>query len=138
MDELNWFEKSQLTGRFRRHTRQQKEFVWSLRDHPTPAETALWKILQKKQLGGFKFRKQHRIGPYIADFYCHSASLVIEVDGAIHLQRQEYDTHRTQWLNSIGVTVIRFKNEAVLNNPEQVKREIIKALEKLKGHTSSA
>jgi 5-methyltetrahydrofolate--homocysteine methyltransferase len=124
----NWFEKSKLAGRFRGLTGNEKQRVFKLRDNPTPAEVALWKLLRKKQVGGFRFRFQHKIGPFIADFYCPAASLVIEVDGPIHQQRKEYDANRTAWLESIGLKVIRFSNEEVLTQPDQVKAIILNEL----------
>jgi 5-methyltetrahydrofolate--homocysteine methyltransferase len=123
-----WFDKSKLTGRFRRLSSDEKLFVFELRDHPTQAEIALWELLRKKRVGGFRFRFQHKIGPYIADFYCPAASLVIEVDGPIHRNRREYDTNRTAWLQSIGLKVIRFSNEEVLTQPDQVKAILLKEL----------
>jgi 5-methyltetrahydrofolate--homocysteine methyltransferase len=124
----NWFDKSKLTGRFRRLTENDKQYVFELRDNPTPAEIALWKLLRKKRVGGFRFRFQHKIGPFIADFYCPAANLVIEVDGPIHQSRKKYDANRTAWLESIGLKVIRFSNEEVLTQPEKVKPAILKEL----------
>ena len=128
--ETDWYEQSKITGRFRRLNNKEKQLVFELRDNPTPAEIALWKMIQKKQVEGFKFRQQHKIGPYIVDFYCHSANLAIEVDGPIHQMRQEYDTNRTAWLNSIGLKVIRFSNEEVLYHAEQVRTRILEELKR--------
>jgi len=93
----------------------------------TQAESLLWQELRNRNLSGFKFRRQHPIGKYIADFYCHEAKLIIEVDGKIHLDKNqiEYDNNRTQDLEALGLRVIRFTNEEVIN-------EIGKVLEKIK------
>ena len=85
-----------------------------LRDNPTNAETVLWGYLKQRPLGQ-KFRRQHPIGIYIADFYCHSLKMVIEVDGNIHAEPEvaEKDARRQIDLEQDGLTVIRFKNEEV-------------------------
>lgn len=125
MDRL---ERSQLVGRFRRLSDTAKERCWDFRDHPTLAEAAMWEILHGKKLGGFKFRRQHKIGPFIVDFYCHAANLVVEVDGPIHERQQDEDVKRSAWLTSIGLTVIRFRNEEILNEKGLVKQRILEAL----------
>ena len=106
-----------------------RAYQMELRQNPTPAETALWKTLRNKQLGGFKFRRQHIIGIFIVDFVCLKSKLIIEVDGRIHDFQKEYDEARTNYLNTEGFRVIRFPNEEVLYGIDAVKNEIIKALE---------
>jgi very-short-patch-repair endonuclease len=64
--------------------------------------------------GGFKFRRQHAIGPYFVDFYCVQASLVIEVDGSIHDGQVDQDVARQQYLESLGLRVLRFTNDEIL------------------------
>jgi methionine--tRNA ligase beta chain len=93
-----------------------KEFLKSGRSNPTEAEKALWQMLRGKKLEGFKFRRQHIIGSYIADFVCLDKMLIIEVDGLIHQlpENKVNDLERTEWLNKEGFTVIRFTNEEVL------------------------
>jgi very-short-patch-repair endonuclease len=73
-----------------------------LRQPQTPAEQSLWKVLQNRQLVGFKFHRQHPVGGFIADFFCARAGLVVEVDGDSHAGREEYDSRRTAWLESQG------------------------------------
>lgn len=104
-----------------------------LRENPTKAEKALWEVLKKKQLLGLRFKQQHPVNTFIADFYCHSLKLVIEVDGDIHdvEGNKEYDENRTAELESFGITVIRFRNAEVLKNIKAVKREIEEVCEKL-------
>ena len=100
-----------------------------LRQGETDAEAKLWYFLQNRHLDGFKFRRQHSIGPYIVDFYCASAHVAIELDGSQHLQQQAYDEQRTAYLQTQGVArVLRFTNDAVLANPLAVLEEIRAAL----------
>ena len=87
------------------------------------AEASLWNRLRGDQLG-VRFRRQHRVGSYIADFFAHAVKLVVEVDGDSHAERQEYDEKRTHWMNEQGLTVIRFTNEDVLKNLDAVVQSI--------------
>lgn len=97
-------------------------FARELRRNRTVAEMVLWARLRRKALGGFRFRQQHPIGPYIADFYCDEAGLVVEVDGDVHDEdmRQMRDRYRDLALTGHGLEVLRFDNEEVLNNTEEV------------------
>ncbi len=97
-----------------------------LRKSLTPAEATLWKYLQKKQLKGRKFRRQHSIENYIVDFYCASEKVIVELDGAVHLDfaQQNYEEERTQNLERLGFTVVRFENKLVFENIEDVLEEI--------------
>jgi very-short-patch-repair endonuclease len=104
------------------------ELAQKFRLHPTPAEQRLWEVLQNKKPNGLRFRRQHPIGRYIADFYCHGKGLIVEVDEDIHLlpERMEYDKVRDEILVQM-FTVLHLKNDAVLNNIEYCKRRIIDA-----------
>ena len=82
----------------------------ALRKSMTLAEKILWDKLRRRQLKGLFFRRQHPYGMYILDFFCHDANLAIEVDGEIHLNNISYDNERTEYLESTGLTVIRFSN----------------------------
>ena len=107
-----------------------KDFAEENRKHPTQAESILWEFLRGKQLG-CSFRRQHVIGQFIADFVCLERNLVIEIDGGYHQlpEQQTSDEERSEWLNSQGLKVMRFTNDEILNNIEQVinriKEEII-------------
>ena len=92
----------------------------------TEAEGVLWQRIRGKKLSGFKFRRQHPVDYYIVDFYCHECRLVIEVDGKIHEENdnRDYDKNRTQDLIALGLTVIRFTNEQVLQKIDLVLEEI--------------
>jgi 5-methyltetrahydrofolate--homocysteine methyltransferase len=99
-----------------------KQFAREMRNKPTEAEKMLWNILSNKGIDGHKFRRQHIIGNYIADFICLKSNLIIEVDGSNHQlpENQASDVERTKWLLSQGYRVIRFKNEEVLFEIEKV------------------
>lgn len=84
--------------------------------NPTPAEERLWQALRRRQLNGLRFRRQHVFERFIVDFYCPAVALVIEVDGDIHDRQQEYDALRTEFLEALGLFVLRFRNEDVFEN----------------------
>ena len=100
-----------------------------LRKELTPAERKLWTIIRNDQLG-FNFRRQHAIGNFIPDFVCIEKKLIIELDGSQHLEQEEYDKERTQYLESQGYKVIRFWNNDVINSIEGVILVVMNALEK--------
>ncbi len=106
------------------------EFAQENRKKMTPAELILWDALKEKKLDGWKFRKQHPMGSYILDFYCHKAKLGVELDGGYHdmPQQKEYDAKRTAILQDAGISLVRFRNEAVIQDMENVLAEILKAL----------
>ena len=97
-----------------------------LRLKQTPAERLLWELLRNRQPLGFKFRRQHQFGDYIADFYCHDAQLVVECDGAAHGSNEawQHDQQRDVYMVAQGLRVLRFSNEQILENTETVLREI--------------
>ncbi|QCX38201.1 DUF559 domain-containing protein [Aureibaculum algae] len=98
----------------------------ALRNKSTSAEATLWISLQRKQLRGRKFRRQHSIDNYIVDFYCASENLIIELDGAVHLglAQQNYDEERTRLLEDLGYKIVRFENKLVFESLEGVLEEI--------------
>src|SRR5690554_2112627 len=104
------------------------EKAQEMRNKPTEAESVLWEYLKSKKLG-HKFRRQHLIDEFIVDFVCLSKKLVIEVDGKIHENQHEEDAARTSVLDSLGYTVIRFKNEEVIGDLDNVLKTITKHLE---------
>jgi very-short-patch-repair endonuclease len=101
-------------------------FAQSLRKKMTRAEQALWAELKGRKFLNLKFRRQHPIHWYIADFYCHEKRLVIEVDGRIHERDhvKEHDENRSAELAGFGIHVLRFSNEQVLSSIHDVLREI--------------
>ena len=114
---------------FQRNRRAQKTTRQHLRTHGTPAEGRLWRALQRRQLGGLKFRRQYGVGVYVLDFYCPAAKLAVEVDGSVHddPMQAEYDATRTRVLAEAGVRVIRFPNEAVCDDLDGVCAAILRA-----------
>ena len=96
-----------------------------MRREMTPSERKLWARLRAGRLEGYHFRRQQIIEPYIVDFYCHQAGLVIEVDGSIHQDQQEYDRQRDHDLQSLGLRMMRFSNTDVNHNLEIVLEEIL-------------
>jgi very-short-patch-repair endonuclease len=101
----------------------------ALRNNMTEPEKKLWQILRSKQMG-VKFRRQHGIGYYIADFYCPELKLVIEVDGDSHssANAQAYDAIRRDFMASLGITTLRFTNDQVMNNIEGVHQHLTQYL----------
>ncbi len=90
----------------------------------TDAEALMWKLLRGRRLAGAKFRRQHPIGRYILDFYCHELKLCIELDGSQHAEQQEYDLARNAWLEEQGITSLRFWNNQILEETESVMESI--------------
>ena len=103
-----------------------------LRNNLTPAEATLWLALKNRQLAGRRFRRQVSIGNYIADFYCPSEKLIIELDGESHFTEEGYkhDLRRDKYLNDLGLKVIRFENETIFHCYEGVLEEIQEAFRK--------
>src|SRR5437868_2765580 len=108
------------------HYGKLKEYALEHRGNGTLAENALWQALRGKQLDGVKFRRQHIINSYIADFVSLEHKLIIEVDGLIHQlpENKDSDEERTRHLKELGYDVIRFKNDEVLQNIKKVKTKI--------------
>jgi very-short-patch-repair endonuclease len=97
-----------------------------LRKNATEAEEFLWLALRENQLDGYKFRRQHPLSIYIADFYCHKLKLVIEIDGGYHQSKEQIllDEERTATIAFQGLKVIRFTNEEVLLKLPEVLNKI--------------
>ncbi len=109
-----------------------KRFAKENRSHPTEAERMMWKLLSGMNLG-VRFRRQHIINDYIADFTCLEKKLIIEVDGAYHFTDEQLgeDAYRTEILERYGFKVIRFKNDNVLYDTANVLNTIIDEIEKI-------
>ena len=110
-----------------RHDPAAYRLARALRRPLTPSEAILWRELRGKQLGRFKFRRQQPVGPYIADFYCAAAKLVVELDGDSHVGREDHDAKRTAYLEAVGLRVVRFWNTEVYDNLEGVLTGILDA-----------
>lgn len=104
-----------------------------LRTSATRAEKRLWSRLRSRQWLGLKFRRQHPLGTFIVDFYCHEAELAIEIDGGQHAEEKQsvYDQKRTELLRAKGIRVLRFWNNEVLRNLEGVLEAIAEELSAL-------
>ena len=105
-----------------------RSFAKQLRRQSTEAEKRLWAALRSRQLSGAKFRRQVPIGPYVADFVCPAASLVIEIDGGQHGSQAEDDARRSECLAREGYRVVRFWNNEVMDNLPGVLETIMREL----------
>jgi very-short-patch-repair endonuclease len=121
-------EFSQLAGRWRQIPDAFLQQVRQLRQQQTPAEKFLWELLRDRRFLDAKFRRQHTLGSYIADFYCHQAHLVIELDGDIHQNQTLRDQDRDQWMQANGLTVLRFPNDAVYQKTAEVLNAIAETI----------
>lgn len=108
-----------------------KQFAREMRHAPTDAEQRLWYFLRDRRLGGYKFRRQHPVGNYIADFACIEGRLIVELDGGHHAEifQQEKDKVKTAFFTQRGFRVLRFWNHQVLNDTQAVLEEILRVLE---------
>lgn len=117
-----------------------KEFARELRNNSTKAEIILWQKLKRKQMYGYDFHRQKPLDNYIVDFFCHELMLAIEVDGYSHQFEEVYDkdVRKTQRLNELGVSVLRFTDNEVLKEMFSVMLAIenfITEFEKQERHT---
>ena len=111
------------------------QYARELRADQTSAEEILWQQLRGRKLEGLKFRRQHPLVEFVADFYCHEKRLVIELDGAVHdsENNKDYDQARTNWLGELNIMVIRFRNHEIHQKLDFVLNEIrncVKEIEK--------
>jgi very-short-patch-repair endonuclease len=105
-----------------------------LRREMTGAEKRLWQMLRSRQTEGYRFRRQVPIGRFIADFVCHEARLIVEIDGGQHDPSSEPEASRTRFLESEGYRVLRFWNNEVLDNPEGAQTVIAEDLRRVHPH----
>lgn len=117
-------------------SKEMKEWVREQRANASEAETLLWEILRGQRLEGWKFRRQHPLGGYLLDFYCHKARLAVEIDGEIDRDDEQvkYAAEKWAYLNTQHIHVIRFAEQEVLDDPEAVHNSI---LEQILLHTST-
>jgi very-short-patch-repair endonuclease/restriction endonuclease S subunit/predicted nucleotidyltransferase len=100
-----------------------------MRKKQTPAEDLFWELVRNRRFMDLKFRRQHQLGDYVADFYCHEHRLVIELDGGVHDAQHKKDRKRDAWMKAQGYTVLRFMNEQLLDDPESVLNKIAASIE---------
>ena len=105
-----------------------KDMARALRRDPSDAEQKLWEKVRGRRSYNLKFRRQYPIGPYVADFCCIEAQLVIELDGGQHAEAVARDRERTHFIEGAGFRVIRFWNEEVLREMEYVLERIGQAI----------
>ncbi len=108
--------------------RARTEAARDLRKRQTIAESKLWQKLRKRQIQGFKFRRQFPIGSYFADFCCMDKKLVIEVDGGIHMNTKNEDENRSHYIRELGFRVLRFSNAEILADIDAVCDQIVVTL----------
>jgi len=115
------------------YTKKALSYCKFLRNNATDSEKLLWYYLKKKQMGGFKFRRQQPIGPYIVDFYCASVKLIVELDGSLHnhQKRKYHDLERDKFLSKEGHTILRIQCHEIFRNSEGVLETIWSYLTKL-------
>jgi very-short-patch-repair endonuclease len=99
---------------------ERRQFARALRKHATKAEDVLWERLRGSRFHGAKFRRQVPLDRYVADFYCHAANLVVELDGKQHEWFADYDAARTEVLERLGVRVVRLTNADVCDDLDSV------------------
>ena len=109
-------------------TSEKKQRAKELRREMTPEEALLWHELRTNKLAGWHFRRQQVIDGFIVDFYCHAASLIIEVDGGIHEMQKEQDAERDTHLISRGFRILRVTNDEVNNDIQGVLQKILENL----------
>ena len=109
------------------------KFAALMRMAPTSGESAMWNLLKEEAFANYKFRRQHPISTFIADFYSHELKLVIEIDGGYHLDKyqKEYDDFRDEDMRAIGIEVIRFRNEEVIRSRQTVLQKVLIGIELL-------
>ena len=102
------------------------EFAKELRKKMTAAESTLWQRLRNRNCSGLKFRRQHPIERFISDFYCPEKKLVVEVDGGVHdkIDQQDYDAGRSEEFIKYDIKILRFKNEDIITDIENVLQKI--------------
>ncbi|QLQ34217.1 MAG: endonuclease domain-containing protein [Candidatus Thiothrix singaporensis] len=105
-----------------------RDLARNLRKNMTTPEQQLWATLRKRQLDGYRFRRQTPLGRYIADFVCLEARLVIELDGNHHHNQQGYDHERNHWMQQQNFRVLRFWNYEIQRHPETIIQQIRQAL----------
>ena len=108
-------------------------FARQLRQQQPDAENLIWYLLRNRRLAGFKFRRQHPHPPYVLDFYCHEAALCVELDGGQHQEQRLRDTNRDAVLSAAGIRTLRFWNNQILNETEEVLTELWQALQMVRG-----
>lgn len=109
-----------------RQEQYKTERARSLRREQSPPEGVLWSALRNRRLGGLKFRRQHSVGPFVVDFYCADAHLIVELDSSYHDGRRAQDAARDRELESRGLRVFRVTASELAKNPDAVLETILR------------
>ena len=125
---MDSIEYSRVAGALRKLNNRDRQLVSHLKENETKAEEIVWKMLRDDKIAGIHFRRQHKIGKFVVDFFCFKCRLAIEVDGKIHLGRIREDAARTRWLELQGIRVVRFSNDLVFDKRDDVRAEIKKVI----------
>jgi len=107
------------------YLKELRELAKNNRKKPTTGEEIIWKEILMKRKIGYKFLRQKPVNRFILDFYCSELNLAIEIDGNSHNKKKNYDNARDLFLNQIGIKTIRFSNDEVIDNIENVKKKIM-------------
>ena len=119
---------------FIRYNKNLTAFARKNRKHPTAAENKLWyQLLRMRNLSAYKFTRQKPVANFIVDFYCAELHLAIEIDGDSHAESIVYDAERTKALNSLGITIVRYTNDDILNNLQGIYVDLMRRIAMLKG-----
>ncbi len=115
-------------------------FAKQNRHNPTEAEDALWQLVRNRNVGGYKFRRQHPVSGFIPDFVCLDRNLIIEIDGGYHNEAEQniFDIARENWLKEYGFEIIRFTNDALLKDIANVKKAIIEKIKEIEEKAESS
>ncbi len=105
-------------------------FAKENRKNLTEAEETLWQLLRNRQISGYKFRRQHPVAGYIPDFVCLEKRLIVEIDGEYHneVEQNKFDEYRSRWLQEHNYSIVRFTNDEVLKNTEEVLQKLTNSL----------
>ncbi|MEK7499702.1 MAG: endonuclease domain-containing protein [Patescibacteria group bacterium] len=113
------------------YTRKDSEFTRSvLRKRMTAPELVFWTAVRNRKLKGYKFRRQYSAGRYVIDFYCSKVRLGIEIDGDSHFQdeQKQYDAVRQEYIDSLGIEILRYTNDEIMKNLSGVLEDVSKRL----------
>ncbi len=128
--EFGTFQNTQREEAMKQYSHNLTLHARTLRKRATPAEQILWQRLRRHKVDGLKFKRQHRIGRYVVDFYCGSRKLIVELEGGIHAKesQREYDDQRFEQFHHGGYRVLRFRNEEVLEDIDGVFTRIVESI----------
>ena len=119
---------TERTSKKRKNRAPLRTYAKTMRHVPTQAEKKFWWMVRDRRLGGYKFKRQHLIGRYIADFVSIEGKLIVELDGGQHAEQREYDAERDAFFESHGFRVVRYWNAEFLKNQEAVANQLLRLL----------